>query len=235
MTKAAVSEIRERFDGDVERFSNVITGQTSVMDAALALEVGTEAVRRLVQNGQTLLDLGCGAGNWTVKLLEKLPNLACTLVDISRPMLERARERVAPLSRQNITILESDFRTVQFEAESFDIITAGATLHHLRDDDEWIAVFTKIYAALRHNGCFLISDLVTHENEILARYDWERWGAYLENAGGPEMRETILTLCEREDTPRPLNWQMELLRRTGFKSIEILHKNACFATFCAIK
>ena len=37
-----------------------------------------------------VLDVGCGAGNYTLKLLERLPNLDVTLIDLSLPMLERA-------------------------------------------------------------------------------------------------------------------------------------------------
>ena len=35
--KSTVAEIRERFDNDVERFSNLETGQTSTIDAALVM------------------------------------------------------------------------------------------------------------------------------------------------------------------------------------------------------
>ena len=42
-----------------------------------------------------LLDVGCGAGNYSLKLLTLLPNLEVTLVDLSRPMLDRAVERVS--------------------------------------------------------------------------------------------------------------------------------------------
>ncbi len=37
--KSTVEEIRHRFDNDVERFSNLETGQTAAMDAAIAMEL----------------------------------------------------------------------------------------------------------------------------------------------------------------------------------------------------
>jgi tRNA (cmo5U34)-methyltransferase len=37
--KSTVREIRERFDNDLERFSNLETGQSATMDAALVLEL----------------------------------------------------------------------------------------------------------------------------------------------------------------------------------------------------
>ena len=42
-----------------------------------------------------VLDVGCGAGNYTLKQLERLPNLDATLIDLGQPMLDRATERVS--------------------------------------------------------------------------------------------------------------------------------------------
>ena len=95
MEKSSVSEIRARFDGDVERFSNRETGQTSTMDAALALELLAESAARATPGARSVLDVGCGAGNGTLALLERLPHLDATLCDLSEPMLVRAKERVS--------------------------------------------------------------------------------------------------------------------------------------------
>jgi len=40
---------------------------------------------------------------------------------------------------------------------------------------------------------------------------------------------------EEEDSPRPLTNQLDLLQQVGFQSVEVLHKNSCFAAFGAIK
>ena len=41
--KSSIDEIRQRFDNDVERFSNIETGQTATVDAPLAMELITQA------------------------------------------------------------------------------------------------------------------------------------------------------------------------------------------------
>lgn len=56
--KSSVEEIRERFDHDVERFSNLQSGQVSTVDAALSLELITEAAARLTPLATDLLDVG---------------------------------------------------------------------------------------------------------------------------------------------------------------------------------
>jgi tRNA (cmo5U34)-methyltransferase len=47
MNKSAIDEIRQRFDNDVERFSNTETGQLSTIGARLSPELITEATKRV--------------------------------------------------------------------------------------------------------------------------------------------------------------------------------------------
>jgi tRNA (cmo5U34)-methyltransferase len=235
MNKSTVDEIRQRFDNDVERFSNLETGQISTIDAQISLELITESAKRIRPYAKTLLDIGCGAGNYTIKMLEKISNLECSLLDISSPMLNKAHERVTLQTTSNVKIIQSDIRTAPLQEEYFDIILAGAVLHHLRDDDDWEQVFTKIYKLLKPNGCLMISDLIIQDTDILTKYTWECYEKYLNKIGGKEYSQKVLDYIKKEDSPRSINYQIELMKRVGFKNIEILHKNICFAAFGGIK
>jgi hypothetical protein len=42
-------------------------------------------------------------------------------------------------------------------------------------------------------------------------------------------------IVEKEDTPRPLLFQLDLLREVGFTLVDVLHKNVCFAAFGVVK
>src|SRR6185312_11461775 len=108
--KSTVEEIRQRFDNEVDRFSNLETGQTATMDAPLVMELVTLAAARVNPSARAVLDIGCGAGNYTLKLLEKLPNLDATLVDLSRPMLDCAVARLSEKTTGRITPLQGDIR-----------------------------------------------------------------------------------------------------------------------------
>jgi SAM-dependent methyltransferase len=88
--KSTVEEIRQRFDGDVERFSNLETGQSATVDAPLAMALVAKAAALCTPQARSVLDVGCGAGNYTLKLLELLPNL-----DVTRPS-DSARRVRAP-------------------------------------------------------------------------------------------------------------------------------------------
>ena len=67
--KSSVEQIRQRFDADVERFSNLETGQSATVDAPLVLDLIAHAAAALAPNARQLLDIGCGAGNYTLSCL----------------------------------------------------------------------------------------------------------------------------------------------------------------------
>ena len=233
--KATNEEIRNRFDNDVERFSNLDTGQATTIDAPLTMELCTEAAKYINPNAKNLLDIGCGAGNYTLKMLSKIENLNCTLNDLSLPMLERARERVSAQTNGDVVIIQDDMRNLNLPDDHFDIVLAAATFHHLRDDADWENVFSKLYKALKPGGSIWISDLIAHDAEPLNRLFYQRYSDYLDTLGGPEYRQKVLDYVAHEDTPRSVNYQMDLLKRVGFTDVEILHKNSYFAAFGGIK
>lgn len=235
MAKSTVQEIKERFDNDVERFSNLDTGQVSTIDAKISLELITEAAKRIVPHAVNLLDIGCGGGNYTLMMLSKLANLNCTLVDLSQPMLDKAFERVSQQTNNEVKTVQGDIREVSLVENHYDIILAGAVLHHLRDDQDWKVTFEKLYTLLKPGGCLMISDLITQETESVNDYIWERYGDYLESINGKEYRQKVLEYIAKEDSPRSMNFQLDLMKEVGFRKVEILHKNMCFGAFGGIK
>lgn len=233
--KSTPEEIRRRFDQDVERFSNLETGQSAAVDAPLALDLIARAAAAVNPEAAAILDIGCGAGNYTLKLMQHLPVRSVTLVDLSRPMLDRAVDRIHAAGSASVEAVQGDIREIALPAERFDVVVAAAVLHHLREDDEWSAVFATVHRALRPGGSFWIFDLVSHEPPVLQQLMWQRYGEYLSGFKGPAYRDQVFAYVEAEDTPRPLAWQLDLLARTGFRPVEVLHKSVCFAAFGGIK
>ncbi len=233
--KSSVEEIRKRFDNDVERFSDIETGQVSTVDAVLSLQLITETAKILCPYATELLDIGCGAGNYTLQMLSKIPNLNCTLIDLSQPMLQRAKERISPITSGNVEIIQSDIREVKLEENHYDIILASAVLHHLRDDKDWELTFSKLFRILKKGGCLMISDLITQESEILTNYFTQRYTEYLTSIKDASYAAHVLAYIEKEDSPRSINYQLNLMKKVGFRQVDVLHKNICFAAYCGIK
>ena len=233
--KSTVDEIRQRFDADVERFSKLETGQQAAMDAPLVLELVARSAARHVRPGGTLLDLGCGAGNFTLRVLGQVSPLDCVLVDLSRPMLERAEQRLKSAAAGNVKTVQSDIRSLSFGPGSFDLILAGQVLHHLREDAEWELMFERFHHWLRPGGVLFVADFINFDDPAIQELMTERYGEYLVNLGGADFRDRVLACCEIEDSPRSTKYQLELLARVGFSEFDVLHKNALFAAFYARK
>ena len=57
----------------------------------------------------------------------------------------------------------------------------------------------------------------------------------LTEIGGKDYCRKVFDYIAYEDSPRPVTYQTELLRRVGFSEVEILHKNGPFAALGAVK
>ena len=131
--------------------------------------------------------------------------------------------------------IQGDIRDIKLPNNHFDIILAGAVLHHLREDSDWEFVFKKLHESLTAGGCLLISDLLIQDHEGINQLIWGRYGDYLSQHGGKEYRQKVFDYIEKEDTPRSMVYQLDLMKKVGFSSVEVLHKNACFGAFGGIK
>jgi tRNA (cmo5U34)-methyltransferase len=233
--KSTLEEIRARFDVDVERFSNLETGQQAVIDAPLILELVAKTCSRHLRPQSIVLDLGCGAGNFALRVLQEIGQLHCHLVDLSQPMLTRAEQRLRAGGSASVQKYQSDLRALSFPENSFDCILAGAVLHHLRDDSDWKSAFARFHAWLKPGGRIYVSDLAYFEVPDAQEVMWERYGNYLESYGGEACRSKVFAYIDKEDSPRSLPFQLDLLKATGFRRYDVLHRNSVFACYLGVK
>lgn len=236
--KMTPDEIAARFDAEVARFSNIETGQTATMDAPLVLDLVTGGIAARHPEPSAVLDIGCGAGNYTVRLIGRLKSpgdVAVTALDLSANMLEAAAERIGEAGAASVRAVQGDVRSVDLPDDAFDCVIAAAVLHHLRDESEWGDVFARIYRWLKPGGSVWIADLVDHDDPAIARLMWNQYDAYLIELGGVEYRDTVRAYIAAEDSPRSVEFQIARLRAAGFSDVTVLHQHACFAAFTAHK
>ncbi|MCA9449492.1 MAG: methyltransferase domain-containing protein, partial [Candidatus Omnitrophica bacterium] len=167
------------------------------------LELITDcAAAILPEQGSHVLDVGCGAGNFSLRLFLKREYTALTLLDLSRPMLDRAEARLKEAGLGQTNTCQADIRDTDFPEETFDTILAAAVLHHLRGEEEWENVFKKMFSWLKPGGAVWIFDLITHDHPKVHEVLWERYRDYLRNLGGIEYIDEVFRYISAEDSPR---------------------------------
>lgn len=233
--KSTLEEIRQRFDQDVERFSRLETGQQAIVDAPLVLELVAQCARQHLLPGDRVLDLGCGAGNFTLRVLQEVSPLECHLVDLSRPMLARAQSRIESMGVTTLTTHQTDLRRLDLASNSYNCILAGAVLHHLRDREDWRRTFKRLHDWLKPGGRLYVADFTIFDAPDVQELMWNRYGSHLEALGGPVYREKVAAYIDKEDSPRSLPFQFEMLQYAGFSQYDVLHRNGLNACYFAVK
>jgi len=100
--------------------------------------------------GERVIDIGCGCGQTTMALAARVgPGGAVLGVDISRPMLEVARRRVAAQGLAQVTLTQADAQTHAFAPGAFDAVFSRFGVMFFEDPT---AAFANIRKALRSGG-----------------------------------------------------------------------------------
>jgi SAM-dependent methyltransferase len=125
------------------------------LDAQIS-QLGLLAMQRAaVQSGEQVLDVGCGCGQAALELAERVGSQGTVLgVDISAPMLARARERQHEGGLKNLTFLQADAQTYRFEPARFDLLFSRFGVMFFEDP---AAAFANLHTAVSPGGrvCFV--------------------------------------------------------------------------------
>jgi len=160
---------------------------------------------------------------------------ALRLLNLSRPMWDRAVKRVSCATSGRVTARQGDVGELQIGEADYDLICAAAVLHPFRATEEWRSVFSRLFQSLRAGGSLWIPNLIEHTDGRVQALMWERYGAYLAQLQYEAYRDHVFAYIKQEDSARSLMFQLDLLGSVGFSQVEFLHKNSCFAAFGAIK
>jgi SAM-dependent methyltransferase len=126
--------------------------QTNFYQARILKSALQHVTENLDPETSRILDLGCGTGYTTLKLLAR--GFAVTGVDLSREMVAGLQERVADSDAERLRLEVSDVESfLNNESTMYDAVVASALLHHLYDYEK---VIQKIAARLVPGGRLLI-------------------------------------------------------------------------------
>ncbi|MFT5661817.1 MAG: arsenite methyltransferase [Sulfurimonas sp.] len=111
-----------------------------------------------INKGDTVLDLGCGAGlDALVASLLVGESGEVVGVDITPKMVEIATDHAKEMKAKNVKILQSSFDAINVEDESVDVVISNGAIN-LTSCKE--SVFTEIYRVLKPNGKIFFADMI---------------------------------------------------------------------------
>jgi SAM-dependent methyltransferase len=112
---------------------------------------GERAIARLAPApGERVLDLGCGCGASSLELARRVASGGRVLgLDLSEPMLARARERAAAAGLANLTFRAADVQSATLETGAFD---AAFSRFGVMFFSEPVSAFRNVLGALRPGG-----------------------------------------------------------------------------------
>ncbi len=110
-----------------------------------------EVIRRLAPKpGERIIDVGCGSGDTTLSLAERVQGHGFVFgVDISRPLLQRATARAANTPEYPVRFVEADAASYAFDRAAFDALFSRFGVMFFADP---AAAFANIRRALKPGG-----------------------------------------------------------------------------------
>lgn len=171
-----------------------------------------------------ILDLGCGTGLELEEYFAFCPSAQATGIDLSQGMPAALSRKFAG---KDITLIVGSYFDIPLGEDVFDAAVSAESLHHFTKEEK-VSLYTKLHAALKENGCFILADCfsLSDDEEKMHR----------QNLISLKAEQGI---CDDEfchyDTPLTVKHETEALLEAGFSNVEVLSHWGATYTLKAVK
>lgn len=171
-----------------------------------------------------VLDIGAGYGAVAASVLERFPNATAVGLDISEPMMEVGRERMARFGNR-FTYHVGDFADGTLPADlpgRFDAAVASASIHHLPSYAK-ARLYHELFEKMNPGGCFFNVDQVAPEAEDMK--EWYRARRQRDQERGVERpRQNPAHGVMTHHHIETLDAQVIMTRGAGFVAVDCFYK-----------
>jgi tRNA (cmo5U34)-methyltransferase len=144
-----VDRIKRHFEEEAREYDSIILNL--IPHYPQMLEALISAIPFDASKPIRVIDLGCGTGTISQRVLAAFPNARVTCLDLAENMVEMAKVKLA--QHPHVRYLAGDFNTFAFDAQ-VDVAVSSLALHHLTTDAGKRGFYRQIYDALAPGGVF---------------------------------------------------------------------------------
>jgi ubiquinone/menaquinone biosynthesis C-methylase UbiE len=129
-----------------------------VADADLGLGCGLPTEFALIKEGDTVVDLGAGAGNDAFVARSIVGEKGKVIgIDFTDKMIEKARANAAKLNYRNVEFRQGDIENMPLAGNIADVVVSNCVLNLVPDKKQ---AFKETFRILKTGGHFSVSDIV---------------------------------------------------------------------------
>jgi SAM-dependent methyltransferase len=174
--------------------------------AVLGLGCGNPTAFSEINEGDTVVDLGSGAGIDVFLASKKVGTTGKVIgIDMTEEMVNKARNNAEKNGYTNVEFIQSELESMPLEDKSVDVIISNCVINLCPDKEK---AFKEGYRILKKGGKMFISDLVT-EGKLpdKVKKDFSAWSECI--AGAMEKQEYLKTI-----------------KKAGFEQVKVISEKA---------